>query len=58
MTVIGHKDTIEDRRMKWHKLLESKRSYNHFSKCSTEQELSIAKVDKDIYNYYLNSYVA
>ena len=56
--LIGYKDTTLERKSNWLKMIESKRSYEAFSKGPTEHELSIAKVDKDIYNYYLNKYVA
>lgn len=47
---------MEKRKKTWLNLIESKKSYDTFSECTSEHELNIASMDKKLYNYYLTDY--
>lgn len=56
-TVIGFKDTPNQRLKTWLAMLEHKQCYNHFKKSLGEQEQEIAELDKQLYYHNLNNYV-
>lgn len=58
MNVIGMKGTPTQRYNSWLSMIESKKAYKVFSKSPVEDEQSIAEVDKRVYNYHLEKYVA
>lgn len=56
--VIGYTGNENTRHKAWLSMIESKKSYEHFSKIPEEQAENIAETDMKIYNYYLQNYVA
>jgi hypothetical protein len=51
--VIGYKGTEQTRQKNWIEMYEHKRNYEYFR----NRDISIAEIDKNRYNYYLNQYV-
>ena len=54
--VIGYHLPEKVRKKIWVNLIESKRSFNLFSKGPSQHALNIAKIDKKIYDYFLSDY--
>ncbi len=58
MTVIGYKETPQQRLLQWNDLLESKKSVRMFRNSNDEQSRMIAACDQDFFARNLSKYVA
>ncbi len=56
--VIGFKENPNQRMSSWLAMLESKKNYLSNKNASSLEALNLADLDKRVYTYYLEKYVA